>query len=60
MIGQHFIRGWSKTQAVIALSSAELGLAGMARGTCEAHGAVAVGKDIGSVFESTRIICGGG
>ena len=53
MWGQHFIRGWSKTQAVIALSSAESEFAGMARGTCEAFGAISVAKDLGSTVEAT-------
>ena len=46
MIGQHYIRGWSKTQAVISLSSGEAELAGIVRGTCEAIGARSIGKDL--------------
>ena len=56
MMGQHFIRGWSKTQAVIALSSAESELAGMVRGTCEALGALAVAKDLGNTVEATMFV----
>ena len=47
MIGDHFIRGWTKTQATIALSSGEAELMGMVRGTCEALGAVSLARDPG-------------
>ena len=48
MIGSHYIRGWSKTQAVVSLSSGEAELAGIVRGTCEAIGAKSIAKDLGS------------
>ncbi len=41
---------------MIALSSAESELAGMVRGTCEALGAVAVAKDLGSSVEATLLV----
>ena len=47
MIGKHYIRGWSKTQAVISLSSGESELAGIVRGTCDALGAKPVSRDLG-------------
>ena len=51
MIGKHYIRGWSKTQAVISLSSGESELAGIVRGTCEAIGARSISKDLGKYLE---------
>ena len=51
MLGKHYIRGWSKTQAVISLSSGEAELAGIVRGTCEAIGAKSISKDLGSDLE---------
>ena len=51
MIGKHYIRGWTKTQAVIALSSGEAELTGIVRGTCEALGAKSISKDLGDNLE---------
>ena len=51
MIGKHYIRGWSKTQAVISLSSGESELAGIVRGTCEALGAKSISRDLGQEVE---------
>ena len=51
MLGKHYIRGWSKTQAVISLSSGEAELTGIVRGTCEAIGARSISKDLGSELE---------
>ena len=51
MIGKHYIRGWSKTQAVISLSSGEAELAGIVKGTCEAIGAKSISRDLGHEVE---------
>ena len=51
MLGNHYIRGWSNTQAVISLSSGESELARIVRGTCEALGAKPLSKDLGQEVE---------
>ena len=48
MLGKHYIRGWSKTQAVVALSSAEAELYAAVKGACEALGAVSLEHDFGA------------
>ena len=45
--GEHMIRGWSTTQAVIALSSGEAEYYGMARGTSLARGVRSLMNDLG-------------
>ena len=51
-IGKHCIRTWSKTQATIALSSAEAELVALVKATCESIGLAPLLKDIG---RTTRI-----
>ena len=47
MIGGHFIKGWSKTQNSIALSSAEAELIAMAKLSAEALGLISLARDLG-------------
>ena len=47
MIGGHFIKGWSKTQNSIALSSAEAELIAMAKLSAEALGLISLARDPG-------------
>ena len=47
VIGSHCIRTWSKTQATIALSSAEAELIALVKATCEGIGIASLMKDIG-------------
>ena len=47
-IGEHCIKTWSKTQAVIANSSAESDLYGVVRGACEGLGIKTLCMDMGS------------
>ena len=47
-MGQHCIKTWSKTQAVIAKSSAELEIYGVARGACEGLGIKTRHMDLGT------------
>ena len=53
--GAHCINTWSKTQAVIAKSSAEIELYGVVRGACEALGTkilcAELGESLGIVLE---------
>ena len=45
--GAHCIKAWSKTQAVIAKSSAESELLGIIRGSCEGLGVQSLARDLG-------------
>jgi hypothetical protein len=47
IIGNHCIRSWSKTQATIALSSAEAELIALVKATSEAIGMTSLIKDVG-------------
>ena len=47
MIGSHCIKAWSKTQAVVAKSSAESELYGVVRGACEGLGLKTLLADLG-------------
>ena len=47
MIGKHLIKAYSKTQAIIAKSSAESELFGIVRATCEALGFITLVQDMG-------------
>ena len=47
-IGQHAIKTWSKTQAIVAKSSAEAELYAVVRGACEGLGLSALVEDFGS------------
>jgi len=51
MIGQHCIRTWSKTQAVVAKSSAESELYAAVRAGCEALGTMTMMKELGKETE---------
>ena len=46
MIGKHLIKGWSKTQALIALSSAESELYAVLRTASETLGLISMGTDM--------------
>ena len=46
-IGEHFIKGWSTTQASITLSSAEAELVAMTKATAETMGIISMIKDLG-------------
>ena len=48
--GDHCIKTWSKTQAVIAKSSAESELYGVVRGACEGLGTKTLCEDLGESF----------
>ena len=45
--GNHCLKAWSKTQAVVALSSAEAELYGAVKGACEVLGAASLKEDFG-------------
>ena len=60
MMGKHYIRGWSKTQAVISLSSGESELARIVTGFCEALGAKSISKDVGQEVEGVMFTCSSG
>ena len=47
VLGNHLIKAWSKTQAVIAKSSAESELYGILKGSCEGLGACTLLRDLG-------------
>ena len=47
MLGSHLIRSWSKTQATIALSSAEAELFGGVKTACDTLGIASLLKDLG-------------
>ena len=52
-IGEHCIKTWAKTQAVIAKSSAESELYGVVRGACEGLGIKTLCADLGSDMSIT-------
>ena len=45
--GSHLIKMWSRTQALVALSSAEAELYGIVKGTAELKGLVSLWRDLG-------------
>ena len=47
MVGQHCLKTWSKTQVIIAKSSAEAGLYGVLRGATESLGVSTLIKELG-------------
>ena len=47
MLGAHCLKAWSKTQAVLAKSSAESELYGAVKAACEALGVQSLGEDFG-------------
>ena len=52
MRGRHWLKGYSRTQAVVALSSAESELYGAVRATTEAMGLVSMFGDFGLSFKA--------
>ena len=48
MIGEHFIKGWSRTQQSVTLRSAEAELVAMCKSAAEMIGIGAVARDLGS------------
>ena len=50
MIGQHLLKGWSKTQTLVALSSGEFELYATLKAASEGLGIVSIAKDIGIVL----------
>ena len=54
--GGHLVRSWSKTQAGIALSSAEAELAGIVRTTAEIIGFAGMMRDLGRVVRGKGFI----
>ena len=53
MVGRHFVRGWSKTQNSIALSSAEAELTALVKTSTEAIGIMAMAKDLGKTLKTS-------
>ena len=53
--GGHLIKAWSKTQAIIAKSSAESELYAMVKGTCEGLGVCTLLKDFGETNPQARL-----
>jgi hypothetical protein len=53
MYGSHYIKGWSKTQAVRALSSAEAELYSAVKASAEALGIVSTYRDFGVIVEAS-------
>ena len=51
MIGSHCIKAWSKTQSVVAKSSAESELYGVVRGACEGLGLKTLLQDMGGLSD---------
>ena len=56
MLGEHMIKSWSITQAVIALSSGEAEYYGMVRGGSVGHGIKATMEDLGTDKMKLRIM----
>ena len=52
MLGSHMLKMWSRTQATIALSSAEAELYGMVKASAESLGIVSLMKDVGRNIKS--------
>ena len=53
--GKHVIKAWSKTQAILAKSSAESELYAAVKGTCEGLGVRTLLKDFGEVNPHVRM-----
>ena len=51
MIGSHCVRTWSKSQATIALSSAEAELIALVKATCEGIGIGSLMQDLNLVYK---------
>ena len=52
-IGEHFIKGWSTTQASITLSSAEAELVAMTTAVAETLGIISMAQDLGYQLKGT-------
>ena len=52
MMGQHRIKTWSKTQALVAKSSAESELYGVVKASCEALGSLALAQEMGQYMKA--------
>ena len=52
-IGEHFIKGWSTTQASITLSSAEAELVAMTKAVAETMGIISMAQDLGYHMKGT-------
>ena len=55
MRGAHFIKAWSKTQAVLAKSSAESELYGVAKGACKGLGVNTLLRKLGQHEPKVRM-----
>ena len=53
--GQHLIKAWSKTQSILAKSSAESELYGVVKGACEGLGVSTLLKDFGETSPTIRM-----
>ena len=53
MIGEHFIKGWSKTQSCVTLSSGEAELVAMCKLSAELLGIISLVKDLGRTLRGT-------
>ncbi len=53
MYGSHYLKGWSKTQATVALSSAEAELYAAVKASAEALGILSVYKDFGKTMQAS-------
>ena len=56
MAGKHLITSWSKTQAVVALSSAEAELTALVKTSCEAIGLTQLAKEWGIPMEADILV----
>ena len=56
VFGSHLLRSYSKTQATIALSSAEAELAGIVKMSAEILGLAAMMKDVGITLEAKALV----
>ena len=48
MIGQHCVKSWSKTLAIVAKSSAEAELNGVVKASCEVLGTLTILEELGT------------
>lgn len=55
-IGKHVLKGWSSTQAVIALSAGAAEFYGIVRAASNALGMVAMAADLGVQVETIKIV----
>ena len=55
MLGKHTLKGWSKTQAFVALSSGESELYAALKVSAEALGLIALLKDLGYTVKRRKL-----